>query len=278
MDQSVSTRLKHFIEAKGVSLSVFADECGIPRPTLSQFLTGRNKKISDVMISSIHAKYPELNILWLLFGEGEMGAAFPAGANTGSSPADGSAGGVMGSDAAQEGHSGAYQGVEGNGYDGHGLLSDIPLGSADGGIFGGGASGSMPRSPLYTPGGVEGEDGMPPHVAEYEEEPIYHCGPGTVYTDYGSGSASSAVQSRNYEFNSKKIPTDQSGDRKYSTHTPLSHGVNASKIDVNQQIAYDLKIRDLERQIAEMRRNPRKVSHITIYYDDSTFETFVPKQ
>ena len=55
-----------------IAISQFADNCQIPRPTMSQILNGRNKKISDELISKIHAAYPELSILWLMFGEGEM--------------------------------------------------------------------------------------------------------------------------------------------------------------------------------------------------------------
>ena len=37
------------------------------------------------------------------------------------------------------------------------------------------------------------------------------------------------------------------------------------------------KIKELQSQIETLRKNPRKVSHITVYYDDSTFETFFPR-
>lgn len=73
-DSNVADRLKTFIEVKGLTYSQFADACGIPRPSLSQLLTGRNKKISDIMIGQIHNMFPELSIVWLLFGEGEMEA------------------------------------------------------------------------------------------------------------------------------------------------------------------------------------------------------------
>jgi transcriptional regulator with XRE-family HTH domain len=55
-----------------IAYSVFADTCGIARPTLSQLLTGRNKKVSDEIISKIHKAYPRLSIMWLMFGEGAM--------------------------------------------------------------------------------------------------------------------------------------------------------------------------------------------------------------
>ena len=50
----------------------FADAIGMTRSSFSQLLTGRNKSISDATIGKIHAAFPELSILWLLFGEGEM--------------------------------------------------------------------------------------------------------------------------------------------------------------------------------------------------------------
>lgn len=68
----IVSRLKLFLENRNIANSQFADTCGIPRPTLSQILNGRNKKISDELISKIHQAYPSLSILWLMFGEGVM--------------------------------------------------------------------------------------------------------------------------------------------------------------------------------------------------------------
>ena len=66
------SRLKHYLASRQISITQFADECGIPRPTGSQLLAGRNKKVSDEIISKIHSAYPDLNIVWLMFGEGNM--------------------------------------------------------------------------------------------------------------------------------------------------------------------------------------------------------------
>lgn len=71
----IVSRLKIFIDSLQIGSTQFADQCGIPRPTISQILNGRNKKISDEIISKIHAAYPQLSILWLMFGEGIMGNA-----------------------------------------------------------------------------------------------------------------------------------------------------------------------------------------------------------
>ena len=70
-DNSVASRIKTIIETLGLSDSQFADKCAISRSTLSLILSGKNKKISDVMLSQIHEAFPEVSILWLLFGEGE---------------------------------------------------------------------------------------------------------------------------------------------------------------------------------------------------------------
>lgn len=68
----IVTRLKQFMVALNIANSQFADTCRIPRPTISQILNGRNKKISDELISKIHEAYPQLSVLWLMFGEGDM--------------------------------------------------------------------------------------------------------------------------------------------------------------------------------------------------------------
>lgn len=67
-------RLKKFIASTGLQTSQFADRAGIPRPTLSQLLSGRNKKVSNELIDKLHLSFPRLNVLWLLFGEGDMDA------------------------------------------------------------------------------------------------------------------------------------------------------------------------------------------------------------
>lgn len=68
----IVSRLKKFISYLKIPVTQFADSCGIPRPTLSQLLNGRNKKVSDELISKIHEVYPSLSVLWLMFGEGDM--------------------------------------------------------------------------------------------------------------------------------------------------------------------------------------------------------------
>jgi plasmid maintenance system antidote protein VapI len=86
-----------FLDQTGISNSQFADTCEIPRPTLSQLLNGRNKKVSDEVIGKIHRAYPSLNVMWLMFGDGEMinsGSEQPQAADKMSDSSNGSGGHV----------------------------------------------------------------------------------------------------------------------------------------------------------------------------------------
>lgn len=168
-EENVAIRLKGFIDQSGLTSSQFADQCGIPRPSLSQILSGRNKKISDVIVGLIHQAFPDLNILWLLFGEGDML--------------------VSASHGNKEGVTERY-----------------------------------------------GEEGM---------------------------QSPNAIQDQVYE-------NIELGSRETS-------GLS-SKLSSRQQALLEKRIAELEEEVRHLKKNPRKVSQITVYYDDSTFETFIPSQ
>lgn len=166
-EDNVAIRLKGFIDEMGLTNSQFADQCGIPRPSLSQLLTGRNKKISDVLVGQIHAAFPNLSVLWLLFGEGEM---------------------------------------------------------------------LTPSADQLT-----------------------------------SGSLNENLTAQ------QTVNTDNiSGDDLFSNLSGLNVSSNAALSRVDKGVGYDSKNSELQREIEKLRKNPRKVVQITVYYDDSTFETFYP--
>lgn len=167
-EENVAIRLKGFIESEGLTHSQFADRCGIPRPSLSQLLTGRNKKISDVIVGQIHQAFPELSVVWLLFGEG----------------------------------------------------------------------------PMINP---------PVNEAHDYEDPAPYGTYNSVNTDNGLF------------------------ERQYTNVNGLNTTANTPKRTENKEDKSSEEILELQREIEKMRRNPRKVTHITVYYDDSTFETFYPK-
>lgn len=69
---NIVDRLKDYMDYIGMASTQFADVANIPRPTISQILNGRNRKISNEVIEKLHIGFPDLNIMWLLFGDGEM--------------------------------------------------------------------------------------------------------------------------------------------------------------------------------------------------------------
>lgn len=68
----VIERFIQFMNFTGLSSSQFADKADIPRPSLSQMLHGRNKSVNNQILSKLNEAFPNLNILWLLFGQGDM--------------------------------------------------------------------------------------------------------------------------------------------------------------------------------------------------------------
>ena len=65
----IITRLNEFVSQRGLSSSQFADLLGIPRPSASQILSGRNTKISNEFLGKLHYAFPDLDLMWLMFGE-----------------------------------------------------------------------------------------------------------------------------------------------------------------------------------------------------------------
>lgn len=185
---NVAIRLKLFISHLGLSFSQFADECGIPRPSLSQLLTGRNKKISDILVGQIHHAFPQLSVLWLLFGEGEMLVA-------------------------------SRENPENR----EDLGDDISFTTDPDENFGENGQEVM-NSDLFNP----------------------------IFVDKTIGGNENAKE------------------------TALSPSQNVAKHADIELTAAKNQLRQLQQQIDQIRKNPRKVVQITIYYDDSTFETFFP--
>lgn len=177
-DNNIANRLKLFIDSEGVSSSQFADACNIPRPSLSQFLNGRNKKISDIFVTQIHDAFPNLNIMWLMFGEGSM-------LIDGASPTV---------------HSGDFYSTEKN---------------------------------LFSEASSEADNSI--------------------------------------------ISLDWSDNESDSKEMGLSRQVEEGKRVENKENEALEELSRLRAEIAKLKCSPRKVTQIMVYYDDSTFETFVPR-
>lgn len=64
-------RIRALLAWQQLSPTQFADRIGVGRPVLSHILSERNKPSLEVM-RQIRRAFPELSLLWLLEGEGEM--------------------------------------------------------------------------------------------------------------------------------------------------------------------------------------------------------------
>lgn len=213
-DDNVAIRLKGFIQALGVTNSQFADRCGIPRPSLSQLLGGRNKKISDVIVGQIHQAYPEMNVLWLLFGEGSM----------------------MVNNAASS--SGAMQNPQGVG-------------------------------PNFREDGLELQSG----TISFGSNGFDNAD--TASSDMQIGQDDSIGV--NLFSKPEELSVNRQESRNFGNVRPLNQPKKGYNTTVKQEDDIDARVAGLLKQIDQMKKNPRKVSQITIYYDDSTFETFYPR-
>lgn len=64
-------RIRQLMMDKGMSQKSFASELCIAEATLSGIFNGRTRP-TNLTVSAIHERFPDVNISWLMFGEGEM--------------------------------------------------------------------------------------------------------------------------------------------------------------------------------------------------------------
>ncbi|MEB8329196.1 helix-turn-helix transcriptional regulator [Flavobacteriaceae bacterium KMM 6897] len=64
-------RLETVIQYYDLSASALADKIGVQRSSISHLLTGRNKPSLEFVLKVVHV-LPEVNLYWLLQGEGEF--------------------------------------------------------------------------------------------------------------------------------------------------------------------------------------------------------------
>jgi len=64
-------RIKKLMENEQMSSSQFADEINLQRSSLSHVLSGRNKPSLD-FVMKIKQRFTEVNLHWLIFGNGAM--------------------------------------------------------------------------------------------------------------------------------------------------------------------------------------------------------------
>lgn len=64
-------RIRQLMLDKGMSQKTFASELCIAEATLSGIFNGRTRP-TNLTVNAIHERFPDVNISWLMFGEGEM--------------------------------------------------------------------------------------------------------------------------------------------------------------------------------------------------------------
>lgn len=67
-------RIAQIIEYKSLTPSRFADIIGIQRSRISHIMSGRNNASIDV-VTRIIEKFPEIDLKWLMTGEGQMSSS-----------------------------------------------------------------------------------------------------------------------------------------------------------------------------------------------------------
>ncbi|AEM72099.1 helix-turn-helix domain protein [Allomuricauda ruestringensis DSM 13258] len=71
MNKGIIARIETVIEHLELSVSAFADEIGVQRSSISHLLNGRNKPSLDFVMKLVNT-YPEVDLYWLLKGEGRF--------------------------------------------------------------------------------------------------------------------------------------------------------------------------------------------------------------
>ena len=73
-------RIRELMEAQHMNQQTFSHYTGIGTATLSSIFTGRTRPTLNT-IESIMKKFPEVNVNWLMFGQGEMMTSSADGKN-----------------------------------------------------------------------------------------------------------------------------------------------------------------------------------------------------
>lgn len=67
----MKNRIRQLMEYTGMSQKDFSNKLGISPASLSSIFTGRTSP-TNKHVKAIHTAFPNVNISWLLFGEGDM--------------------------------------------------------------------------------------------------------------------------------------------------------------------------------------------------------------
>ena len=69
---SIKDRFRMIMERENLTAGAFAESIGVAQATISHILGPRNKYPSTEVVMRLHSTYPDINLNWLLTGEGGM--------------------------------------------------------------------------------------------------------------------------------------------------------------------------------------------------------------
>ena len=69
--EKINLRIAEILKHYELSASSFADSIGVQRSSISHLLKGRNKPSLE-FVSKLVQSYPEVDLYWLLYGQGEF--------------------------------------------------------------------------------------------------------------------------------------------------------------------------------------------------------------
>lgn len=72
MIMSIKDRFKMIMDREKLTAGAFAESIGVAQATISHILGPRNKYPSTEVILRLHQRYNDINLEWLLTGEGQM--------------------------------------------------------------------------------------------------------------------------------------------------------------------------------------------------------------
>lgn len=79
---SIKDRFKMIMEREKLTAGAFAESIGVAQATISHILGPRNKYPSTEVILRLHQRYSDINLEWLLTGQGSMSNDAEASAST----------------------------------------------------------------------------------------------------------------------------------------------------------------------------------------------------
>ena len=82
MENTVRDRLRAYLDKKRISYSEFGRQLGVS----AAYVQGIRKSIPPEKLKLIEELYPDLNIGWLIYGEGDMTVTAKGDVNIGSDP------------------------------------------------------------------------------------------------------------------------------------------------------------------------------------------------